>query len=606
MCGIYGFAGADLPGDRAVAALRDLMAARGPDGAGLWRGPGLVLAHRRLAVIDPAAGHQPMTLPDGSAIVYNGTLYNDDRLRADLAREGFVFRTACDTETVLAALRRWGVGALERMRGMYALAFFDHAARRLVLARDPLGIKPLYYRLGTLAGSADAGAGGGGGGVSLVCASDVRAIARHPGFTPRPDLAAVGAYLTTIRTSLGSRTLLDGISTLRPGEALSFDLSGPEPALVERRRIVIGAGRADADAADLAAAVRESVAVHLRSDVPTSCLLSGGLDSSIIAMLAAERDPDLFTYCAGCPEAGPEGGIPQADDFAFARLMAGVLGSHHTEVPVGREVFRDRWPWMIESVGLPLSTPNEVAIYEVARRLRADGRIVTLSGEGADELFGGYDAALTAASAFHASHPGAGDRETGRFLLDAAAWVPLEAKAGLMDAALWRGLESDAALTEFYAEEFAAARGPGDEESLQAHLRFQRATNLAGLLARLDAASMLAGVEGRTPFADRDIAALAEALPMPAKFSVEPPGTKIALRAAFALPAGIAARPKASFPLPFQGWGEDHAAILPRSSLIAELFTPAAIQAVAARPREHWRFAWPMINIALWGRAWWG
>lgn len=599
MCGLLGLAGTNLLDDAGVARIRDTLTHRGPDGSGLWRGPRLALAHRRLAVLDPTpAGAQPMVLPDGSALVYNGELYNDGELREALTREGVRFHSACDTETVLHALRQWGTKALPHLRGMFALAYFNAPGRRLILARDPLGIKPLFYRLGPIGPSEQ-----------LIFASEPHAILSHPGVAARPDLATISGYLTTIRTTLGDRTLFDSILTLRPGESLTFDLSGDEPRIVARERISVAASAVAADdtAASVRDAIEDSVHRHLRSDVPTCCLLSGGLDSSIIAVIARRRDPALHTYCSGAPATAPIDGIPQTEDFAFARQMAAHLGTSHTEAPVTRELFARRWPEVVHDLGLPLSTPNEVAINEVARRIHADGRIVTLSGEGADELFGGYDRPLSDAAAFLARSPD--EAATACFLLDSAAWIPSSAKAQLLNPSLWRAIESDAALSETYRDEFAAARAERDDEPLQAHLRFQRRVNLTGLVARLDTATMLAGIEGRTPFADVAIARLAESLPMREKFEAGPPArTKIALREAFApdLPPRITARAKASFPLPFQAWMEDNASALRQSSFAREVFTDQAIAAVAASPRELWRFAWPMINIALWGRRWWG
>jgi asparagine synthase (glutamine-hydrolysing) len=387
------------------------------------------------------------------------------------------------------------------------------------------------------------------------------------------------------------------VRTLRPGEVLEFDLSTGEPRLISRLTTPIAPG----DSSDVPAAVEDSVARHLRSDVPISCLLSGGLDSSIIGAAARRHTPELHTYCSGAPDASPIAGVPQSEDFAFARRVASHLGTSHTEVPVSRELFAQRWPWMVEALGLPLSTPNEVAIHEVSRRIRADGRIVALSGEGADELFGGYDQAL--------GDVGPADTAARR-LLDSASWMPIDAKPAILNGDLWKGLEGDSALIAWYADEFeACAAGADPAEPLQAHLRFQRRINLAGLLARLDTATMLAGVEGRTPFADASIAALAESLPMARKFQPGPPArTKIALRQAFAseLPPEVVGRPKASFPLPFQEWMEDHAGVLRGSAFAREVFTEAAIATVTARPRELWRLAWPMINLAMWGRRWWG
>jgi asparagine synthase (glutamine-hydrolysing) len=188
-----------------------------------------VLAHRRLAVIDPTpAGHQPMVAADGrTALVYNGELYNDAEIRAELERGGVVFRTACDTETVLAALERWGPGAMCRLRGMYALGYVDLRTRRLILARDPLGIKPLYYAI----------AQRGGGGSEVVFASEIPALLAHPGLSAQPDLVTVSSYLTTIRTTLGRRSHL--LPALRRAGQHSHRDRGP-PARCGTVHVLLG------------------------------------------------------------------------------------------------------------------------------------------------------------------------------------------------------------------------------------------------------------------------------------------------------------------------------------------------------------------------------
>jgi asparagine synthase (glutamine-hydrolysing) len=267
----------------------------------------------------------------------------------------------------------------------------------------------------------------------------------------------------------------------------------------------------------------------------------------------------------------------------------------------------------VERLGVPLSTPNEVAIYQVAARLRRDGCVVTLSGEGADEIFGGYDGPLRAAAAYERGAWGGHERAShpGEFQLLDAAWIPPSAKAGVLDEALWRGVEQDAELTAWYRgafDECAAGAAPDlTGDGLAAHLRFLRRVNLSGLLARLDTATMLAGVEGRTPFADAEVAGLADTLPTGLKFDeavAGVAGTKIVLRRAFAgrVPREVVERPKASFPLPFQAWVEDQAGVLLDSALAREMFTEAARVTVAARAGELWRLSWPMVNLALWGR----
>lgn len=596
MCGIFGILTA--PGAKPafsldeIARVRDLLAHRGPDGAGIWDGGHVVLAHRRLAVIDPSeAGAQPFAHARG-VLVYNGELYNDAALRQELSRGGWEFRSGADSETVLAALVTWGERALARFRGMYALAFYDIAGRRVLLARDPLGIKPLYWARFVRAGIEH-----------LAFASEVRAIVGIPGFPAKADLITASAYLTTIRTTLGSRTLYEGVYTLEPGEAVWVQggSGGLRATPVPRTSAPPVEVRTDVES-QVRDAVAESVRVHLRSDVPTCALLSGGLDSTILCTRARRELPELWTYCSGARAEGA------GDDFAFAARAAERIGSRHTEAPVTREMFRERWPAMVRHLGLPLSTPNEVAINEVARRLRADGKVVTLSGEGADELFGGYEVPLRNAAAYErAAATGAEARDGGLFQLDDASWIPREAKQAILHEEVYRRVEADAALVEEYRSRFDRCRQEAGSDGLGAHLRFVREVNLAGLLLRLDTATMLAGVEGRTPLADIEVARLADSLPTALKFHEGGKGvrsTKIVLRRAFGadLPIEIIERPKASFPLPFQGWVADHAHTLRESAFAGELFTPAAIATVSARPAELWRLAWPMINLALWGR----
>ncbi|MCW5776958.1 MAG: asparagine synthase (glutamine-hydrolyzing) [Phycisphaeraceae bacterium] len=591
------------PGEwgRAARTIVDRMASRlshrGPDGGGVYVGRGVVLGHRRLAVIDPSpAGQQPMTTPDGRfTIVYNGMLYNDAEIRAGRTCEGVGFRSSCDTETALHHLAASGPAGLDSMRGMYALAIYDDHEGTLLLARDPFGIKPLYWaRVDTPLGP------------EVLFASEVAALFEHPGLRPEPDLVAVSAYLTTIRTTLGERTLFNGVRVLQPGRWLRIRLRSPDlrttGGTVESPVFV---GRATAD--DLRGAVEDSVRAHLRSDVPLCCLLSGGLDSSIVASIAQREAKRLRTWCAGARDEPPIDGVPQSDDFRFAREVAASIGSDHREAPVTRTLFAERWRSLVQRTGLPLSTPNEVAINEVARSLRADGRMVTLSGEGADELLAGYDGPMLAA----AQHVADGNGDPGLFQLASAAWIPPHAKAPLLHPEVWRAVEGDAALVEHYRAEYEVAAARADEP-LRAHLRFHRRVNLTGLLQRLDSATMLEGVEGRTPFADVRAAAVADAVPMRdlynATIAPPQPRTKIALRQAFsgALPEAVVTRPKASFPLPFQRWVAHLSVELAASEFLASLVRPTALAAVHADPARHWHAAWPFVNLALWSRRWWG
>ncbi len=605
MCGILAIATPEgfSPSvtDAQAAHMRDRMAHRGPDDATLERTASVILAHRRLAVLDPTpAGRQPMQTPDGRfSLIYNGELYNDAELRAQLESLGVRFRSTCDTETVLHALAHWGLGAASRLRGMYAFALHDRRDKTLLLGRDPLGVKPLYVWKGDAGGHAE-----------LVAASEIPPILGHPRVPVRPDLIGISAYLTTIRPVVGERTLFEGVRAVRAGEWITVDLASE--SLRERSSEVQVGGETGVPVRE---AVEDSVRRHLRSDVPTCCLLSGGLDSSVVCAVARGEVESLRTYCAGAADAGED-----SADFEFAREVAGALGSEHTEAVVTREMFCERWVEMVGRQGVPLSTPNEVAINEVARAIRARGDVVTLSGEGADELFGGYELPM-ALAAEHAAGSARLPSDGGEFQLESAAWIPAGSKAGVLCERAARAVEGDAWLRESFSHEFArcvdeVGRGIGGESAVdarvQAHLRFHRRVNLSNLLRRLDSATMLESVEGRTPFADARVCAVAEGLAMEDKFrlgdAASGGGTKIALREAFEgdLPASVVARPKASFPLPFQGWVGDCVGEFAGSSLAREIFAPDAMAIVRERAGEAWHLAWPMINIAVWGKRWWG
>ncbi|MBK7406435.1 MAG: asparagine synthase C-terminal domain-containing protein [Phycisphaerales bacterium] len=346
--------------------------------------------------------------------------------------------------------------------------------------------------------------------------------------------------------------------------------------------------------------VRQSVQAHLRADVPTCCLLSGGLDSAIVTTIASQQHATLRTYCAGATSSE---GDARTDDFAFARGLASRLGTQHAEATIDEAMFGERWREMVARQGVPLSTPNEVAINEVARRLRADGNVVTLSGEGADELFGGYDQSMCPA----AEHVAAGNRDPWLFQLGVGSWCPVELKPRVLNSTAWAAAGHDEWVRDHFRTEYMAlARGDDPASELADHLRFQRRVNLAGLLLRLDSATMLESVEGRTPFADGWVAALAESLPIEDRF-IPPDRTKIALREAFSglLPPEILARPKASFPLPFASWMRRIGPTILASDWLRTLFRPEALELISARPEEHWRLAWPAANLAIWSASWW-
>lgn len=532
-----------------------------------------------------------MVSGDGrAALVYNGELYNDAQLRAELEQQ-WSFRSDSDSETLLAALSVWGEEAIPKLRGMFAFAFVDRDRERVLLSRDPLGVKPLYAAEVT-----------GANGRQLVFGSEPPAVLAHPDMRTQPDMVTVSAYLTTIRPTLGRRTMFEGLETLEPGETRMYDVRSGDCQTVSAWDAL--EKQPQSDPLETRDAIEQSIRAHLRTDVPMCSLLSGGLDSAIVTRTVRNEHDALSTYCAGAKLDGFD------NDLAFAARLARTLDVNHTEVLIDGESFGSRWISMVESSGMPMSTPNEVAIYSVARALRGEGHIVAMSGEGADELFGGYAAPMRQAAAHVAGLEGAADTDGGLFHLRSNAWISGEVKARVLRSDVIERAGSDEELRATYRRAFDRCREDAPRDSgLQAHLRFLRRVNLENLLRRLDSATMLASVEGRTPFADIRVARFAEALPMASKFvDGDPPGTKLALREAFksVLPGEIVARPKASFPLPFEGWMGGATSVLRKSKFAHALFNTEAIQTVGSSPQALWNLAWPMLNIALWGERWWG
>ena len=583
------------PFERALARLDH----RGPDGRRSWYHQNLALGHTRLAVRDPqsSAAAQPLSTPCGRyVLIYNGELYDDAEWRRDLEPDvvertnGTGFRSDCDSETLLWILAIRGVSALDQLRGMYAFAFVDTVRNTVLLARDPLGVKPLVY--------ARTRSGG------LAFASETRALCALPGVGLEPDAEMVAAYLATSRRSAFGRTLFRGVRSVAPGDVLRIALARPGSECVR-----IADGRRFAEAADggaspgdLAAIVEDSVDRHLVSDVPLCSLLSGGLDSAIITARAAAQHSELGTWCAF----GMDGGKEYGDDPAAARAMAKFAGTRHTAVPIDEASFLASWRAHVEHLGEPLSTPNEIAIAEISRALRESGAIVALSGEGADELFGGYGDVLAALSA-HASMEDP-PIDAARFHLELTAWVSPAVQETILHPEHVRAL--DFVIQETTDAHRAARRAAGARaDAVEVHLRMQRAVNLTSLLERLDAATMRHGVEGRTPFADIRVRRFAERLAMDQKFVRAEEGgahrTKIALRQAFRdhLPPAITARPKASFPMPFERFAAPIAREAAASPFLRSFIAQDALDRVAADPEGHPRLAWLFGNLVLFGRT---
>lgn len=580
------------------------IAHRGPDDEAVWSDGRATIAHRRLAVRGRAENRQPLALAPPHAaheivLSYNGEIYNTEELRVRLEREGFAPRSGTDTELLALALAAWGTAALPRLRGMFGLVAYCPTRNEVIVARDALGVIPIYYAV-VSAGAAR----------ECIVASEPTAILAHQDMRAEPDWASVGNYLTTLRLTAGGRTLFRDISALEPGCALTLRLGGATAPVTPTewwRPGTVTPIAADEAAALVRSTVIESVEAHLVADESVCTMLSGGLDSSIITAIARERIPGLRTFCAG------DGFQSSNSDLDAAREVAGLLQTDHHEVVIDEARFAARWPWMIDRLGVPLSTPNELAIHAVAEAMRPFTR-ATLSGEGADELFAGYEPALEESERW-ISAGARGSVES--WHATTFGWIPPAHLPQLLAPAILVAARGE----QLTLNHIRACFGrEGDPRDLRTHLAVQRRLNLTSLLGRLNTAAMLAWVEGRVPFADVRVAEVAARLPLDCLLAptasasgtsiavATVPRTKRVLREAFAdlVPSRALVRPKASFPLPFERWLSSALPLVQSSSAVRLALAPAALDLLRDDLSHHWRTAWPLLNIGLWLRRWWG
>jgi len=351
--------------------MRDVMTHRGPDGSGLFSEARAGLAHRRLAIIDVESGQQPMHDETGSLhIVYNGEIYNHLDLRAALERRGHRYRTRCDTETVLRLYQEEGPGAVDRLRGMFAFAIWDSRKQELFLARDRLGVKPLYY--------VHAPDG------SLYFASEIKALLEVGAVAPALNYETLPDYLANHATS-GAATLFAGVQRLLPGHILRWRDGALDIRQYWDLSFSGSSGhRSDAELiGEFGERFSAAVQMRLMSDVPLGAFLSGGIDSaSIVAIMSRLVDEPVKTFSVGFAER-------DANELAYARMVADVYRTEHREVVVSAEAFFDALPAMVWHEDEPLAHPSSVALYFVAR-LATDHAKVVLTGEGSDEMLAGY------------------------------------------------------------------------------------------------------------------------------------------------------------------------------------------------------------------------
>ncbi len=607
MCGICGIASAaGTPDPRRLAEMSATLVHRGPDSDGTFAHSSVGLAARRLAIIDLATGDQPISNEDGRiTVVQNGEIYNYRELRHELERAGHRFSTNGDTEVLAHLYEEHGERFPERLRGMFAVALWDSERSRLVLARDRYGIKPLYYR--ETAGE-------------LAFASELRALPRG-----EVDLDALEAFLA-FNSVPGPLTIFRDVRKLQPGHVLAWENGRSELTRYARPTPVPASEVRDDDEAELVeelrARLRDSVRAHLVSDVPVGVLLSGGVDSSVLVALAAEEAAEpVRTFSIGFEERS-------FDELADARLVAKRYGTEHREL-VLRPDAALLLPALAEAFDEPFADSSALPTYLVSQ-LAAEDVKVALSGEGGDELFGGYYTyaadLLAQRTAWAApllrplverlpssSKRASFDYRAKRFVR-AAHLPPLERHHG------WKEIfspEARAALTGrrsgFDPVDLLRARFAETEDSeLLARLQdVDLGTYLVDdLLVKTDRASMAHSLEARVPFLDPVVTNFALALP--SRHKVRGLRKKVLLRKAAAplVPAELLKRKKRGFSIPAAAWLRGELEPFARDTLSAEtlrrqgFFQPEAVNRLiddhVAGREDLSRQLWGLLSFTLW------
>jgi asparagine synthase (glutamine-hydrolysing) len=619
MCGIAGIAARD-PGtrvdERRLARMRDALTHRGPDGCGLHVDGPVGLAHTRLAIVDVARGEQPMSNETGDVwVVFNGEIYNHDELRPALQANGHHYRTRCDTETIVHLYEERGEGVVDALRGMFAFAIWDAPRQRLLLARDRLGIKPLYYSVSD---------------GELLFGSEIKALLAASRGRAAFNEAVLPEFLST-RFVSGDETFFRGVRKLMPGHVLTWT-PGQAPRLRRYWQLPEPADTAipDPQGRDLRERLEAAVTSHLMSDVPLGVFLSGGLDSSALAALAARATPEpLQTFAVGFAEA-------DANELPYARMVAKHIGAVHREVTLTPAAFFDALPTALWHEDEPMAFPSSVPLFAVASLARPHVKVV-LTGEGADELFLGYNRYRVTSWNARLGRPYWG-------------LMPAPARAAIRDAV--RALPSPLArvarrtfiglepgIRGLYHENFAVfplamqqrllrrrdlldGRDPYatqasyfDDASGGLLDRIGRAelqSYLLELLMKQDQMSMAASIESRVPFLDDRLVEHVVAMPGHAKL----PGwtTKRLLRAAVRdlLPAPILARRKMGFPVPLGAWLRGPFApvvdefVLGARAAARGYFDRGTLQQLVAEHRarqaSHADALWLLINLEIWQR----
>jgi asparagine synthase (glutamine-hydrolysing) len=633
MCGITGvlaFGDGLALDDAVVTSMRDALIHRGPDDGGTLVLPQdrVGLGHRRLSIIDLSpAGHQPMSNEDGTLwIVYNGEVYNHEPLRRELEAKGHRYRSRTDTETILHLYEEEGPRCVERLEGMFGLAIWDGRRKELFLARDRVGVKPLYYAV--LPGR------------GILFGSEIKAILQHPAVPRALDEDSFWDYLTFAFTPPPG-TMFRGIGKLAPAERMLVDARG------EIRRETWWDplnGSRDADVAEMSERemveevrrlLKASIGKRMMSDVPFGVFLSGGLDSSTnVALMAELTDLPVRTYSTA-----PRGHA-RYDELAYARTVAERFGTEHREVLIDEADMRDFLPGMLHHQDEPTADWTSVPQHFVTKLARDDGTIVVQVGEGADEIFHGYNGYVDhrrVVVPFQRYVPRPIRRGVGRVAVQATTRLGRGIRqgealydAGMSELPYWGGAlcfrgphKRQIAARNGFPDAYrtveniwarAGVMKPGADlfqRMTYVELK-QRLTEL--LLMRLDKIAMASSVEGREPFLDHALVEFVMALPPRLKYRA---GVgKWVLREAMrgVLPETVIDRPKQGFGTPMEEWlrgdfGRRAQEVVQRSSLreLGLLDYPRVDRMFAAHRagRGDWsKHIWNLYSVSAWHDRW--
>ena len=619
ICGILGKARGDAARRELVTQMMARLVHRGPDDSGLFESAEGALGHRRLSVIDLKTGHQPMLSPDGRyALVYNGELYNYLELRDELRGAGVVFRSTSDTEVLLHLLMREGATALKRLNGMFAFAFLDTQDKRWLLARDPFGIKPLYYA--TLPDE-------------IVFASEIKAILVHPGMRAAADWESIQQYLT-FQYCLGDRTLFRGVRKIEPG-CYAEGHGGNFGRVVRYWDVHYQADEHHTEeffVETLEHLLDDAARLQVRSDVPLGAYLSGGLDSTVVALAAARYAKGPIKVFHGAFAEGRN-----YDESAYARIAADAAEADMMVVTPTAQQFVEDMPRLIHAMDEPVAGPGLFPQYRVSKCAAGQVKVV-LGGQGGDELFGGYARYLV--GYLEQALKGAifETQEEGRHIVTLASIIPNLPllreyrplmqqfwRSGLfeeMDARYFRLIDRSPDLEllltpearrsfdhdAVYAQFQRSFNHPDTQSYFNKMTHFDMTTLLPALLHVEDRVSMVVSLESRVPLLDTRIVDLVTAMPPPMKFRGG--RSKHVLRKAVSssIPEPILNRKdKMGFPVPLKEWMaagpvRDFVSdtLLSQRARSRGLFDRAAVERLINGEPAFGRQLWGLLCLELW------